>query len=690
MTAVDTLPASHHRAPPASRGLARAADRIQPWLAWTVWGLILLAVSSLAVGQDRATPPRVAEAIGWVVGMLAVGSLGAVAVSMRRARLQSWLLLGYASFWSVGLYAYHTLQPADGVPVDLDTARRTIAVGDTAYVLGLHSLLFLLLIVPTGRLLSIRWRPLAWLVGASAALWSLQSIVFAQRVTDVQAYIDRASWASLSGVELSPQEELLFGIGQPIMTMLFIVPMIALLYQRARSARGEERQQLKWVALGGVGMLVALALFLPQPDSGWMRQAQRFIPGLASAWLAMGFAFAIFKYRLWDIDLVVRRSLVYGVMWLVIAAVYAGVAAGLGLAAGANFPIEVAVGLTVGATLVFQPARRWLERVADRSVFGRRDSAVEAIQSLGEIVETADRPRDIARELAAITTSSVRLGWAEVEIDRTIVATRGVPSAAPVISTPIVWRGEEFGTLRCRRRRGDSLDDEDVAVLNALVSQAALAISHARLTTRIVQTQEQERRRIERDIHDGAQQDLAALIARLGLARTRTPADGPIAETLAWIQHDVRRILADLRELAQGIHPSVLRDGGLVAAIEDRCARLPIDVVVRAPETLINRRFSGELEMAAYFCVTEGLTNALKHAGARSVEVSLALADGSLRVAVSDDGRGLDSSSQGGGSGLAGLSDRIHALGGTMRLSRNAGGGTRLEANLPVTNEASS
>jgi signal transduction histidine kinase len=307
-----------------------------------------------------------------------------------------------------------------------------------------------------------------------------------------------------------------------------------------------------------------------------------------------------------------------------------------------------------------------------------------AIQAFGEVVGGAEGPGDLAAELATTAARALGLAWVEVVIEGAETVVVGTSNGEPITRVPVSWRDEDFGTLRCRPARGGRITHDDSALLESLAAQAALAISRARLASRIVQAQEQERRRIERDIHDGAQQDLAALMARLSLARSRAGEDELMRETLDGIQRDVRRILADLRELAQGIHPSVLRDGGLVAAIEDRCARLPIDVRFHSSADLAGRRFAPEIEAAAYYCVAEALANALKHSGSSSIDIELGATESELIASVTDAGRGLDSGAVRGGSGLAGMADRLRALGGGLTIDQAPTGGLRVTAILPI------
>jgi signal transduction histidine kinase len=344
----------------------------------------------------------------------------------------------------------------------------------------------------------------------------------------------------------------------------------------------------------------------------------------------------------------------------------------------------VAIVLTVAATLLFQPARRWLERVADRLVFGSRESTIAAIQEFGSSIKIDSPSQDIARDLADVTRRVLGAQAVEVRIEGSEPVVVGEWGEGKTIAVPLVWGRESFGTVRCLPRRGMGIDSGDVRFVEALGSQASLAISNARLASRMVTAQESERRRIERDIHDGVQQDLAAQIGQLALARARAGGDADLAARLASIQREMQRTLTEIRDLAQGIHPSVLRDGGLVAAIEDKCSRLPLAVTLDVPSYLRDQRFIDELEAAAYFTVTEAVANAVKHARADQVSVRLHRVGEDLVVEVADDGVGFYTDNVVTGTGLGGLSDRLRALGGVLDVDSQPGVGTTIRARLPV------
>jgi signal transduction histidine kinase len=269
----------------------------------------------------------------------------------------------------------------------------------------------------------------------------------------------------------------------------------------------------------------------------------------------------------------------------------------------------------------------------------------------------------------------------------------------------LVHGEQPIGAIDCGPKREGAFSAKDHELLTSIGRQAALAIHNAALNAelrarlvhierqarelaasraRIVQAEEAGRRRIERDIHDGVQQELVALLAKLRLARNQL-GRGPeqVATTLAELQEDARQALADLRELARGIHPPVLSDRGLLEAIEARVARLPIEVRIQADGLARGARLPEAIEGAAYFLVCEGLANTLKYAAAQHASVRLAATPTRVRIEVIDDGQGFDPAAVT-CSGLRGLADRIEAVGGSLRIESRPGDGTCLGAELPA------
>jgi signal transduction histidine kinase len=275
-------------------------------------------------------------------------------------------------------------------------------------------------------------------------------------------------------------------------------------------------------------------------------------------------------------------------------------------------------------------------------------------------------------------------------------AVSGTLSGLPALRVPLERGGEAVGHIECGAKDG-GYQPGDRELLATLAGQAATAIANVQLTARlaeqvaelarsrarIVAAQDTERRRIERNLHDGAQQHVVALIMKLRLARNQVGrGDRSADEVFDELRSDARELLTDLRELAHGIHPPVLSDQGLVAAVEARVDRLPLEVRVHADAAMRSRRLSEDVEGAAYFVICEALTNVVKHSAARTAGIDLSTQDGQLTVLVHDDGVGLVAGAN--GHGLTNLRDRVEALGGRLRVSSEPDSGTRVLAELPV------
>jgi signal transduction histidine kinase len=490
--------------------------------------------------------------------------------------------------------------------------------------------------------------------------------------------------------------EMLSALGPVTAGMRSIISMtvlaaVVVLYLRYRRESQGTRRQIRWVLFGsGAALALGAAPFVVAPLVGIGTAAHdSFVlaaSSLALVIIPLSVVIGVEQPSWIDADAVIRKTFTYGVLSLGIFVVYGAIAAGLGLAAGARLPIEAAIVVTAVLAFAFHPMKDHLQAVADRWVFGDRPSALEAITGLEQTATQEDSVEELAARLAELVRTGARLRWATVAIEPDVVSSSGTVAADTAATVAITRGGESLGEIRCGPKLAGHLGSHDTDLIDALAGQAGLLISNLRLAGRIVQAQEAERRRLERNIHDGAQQELVALVAKLGLARAQARQGGVNEKDLLELQSDAQAILRDLRELAQGIHPSVLTDGGLVEAVEDRCSRLPIDVEVDTSPDLRTRRFEDDIEGAAYFFVAEALANTMKHASATRARVAIHDTDGDLHLTVTDDGIGFapDAIRH---NGLAGLRDRFTALSGLVTVESQPGSGVVLRARLPTDRE---
>jgi signal transduction histidine kinase len=318
---------------------------------------------------------------------------------------------------------------------------------------------------------------------------------------------------------------------------------------------------------------------------------------------------------------------------------------------------------------------------------------------LDDLVGALREPGDaLAERICRSVASALDVTWVRLVVDGRIEAVVGTPGQA-VVSVSLQAGGADEGVLECGPRRG-GWSAAEVGQLDAIATPAALALREAALTreltarvaeltasrSRLVQVEQQVRVQIERDLHDGLQQQLVALLARLAVIREYLDAENldaasPAGAALGAAHELAGQSLRDLRTLVAGLHPVLLSDRGLVAAVQARADLLPIPVAVDADPRIATRRFPLEVEGAAFFVVSEALANVLKHSGSAHARVVLAPHDGGLRVAVADEGSGTARYS---GSGLRGLRDRVEALGGHFDLQSTLDVGTTVVADFLV------
>jgi signal transduction histidine kinase len=658
---------------------------------------VALAVLELSGGQLSGGAVDVGTGLAWYVA-------GALAYMARPGNRAAWLLLVMATMLEIGKAIGAALSLAAVTRPGVAHAWAAVVVVDAAGWAVLSAGVAVFAIFPDGRYQRAyeRWVVRGVLV-AFLPLMVLQ-LLESQRVDTSQfgwIPLTAASPIYLGGLDLvGTVAGVVIGAN-----LLAIVPVLALLLLRYRRFGDEQRRQIKWplytLSVAAIGVLIIS--LVPQTFMPFWVAAVVYLA--TQALLPAGLAMGIVMHRALDIDDVIRRSVVYGALWALIAAAYVVVAASFGIAVGQRVPLTLAVLLAIVATLLFQPARRRLEGLADRLVFGHRITGYELISRLGVRLQSTVAAEDVAGSVANAVREGLGASWVRVTLNRpepTPIATAGYEPTEPAsaeLSAPLVHGDRVVGVIECGPKVEGRYDAADQELVNTLGRQAALAIRNSQLSfelsqhldelaasrARLVQAEEVGRRRLERDLHDGVQQELVGVLARLGLARNQLRRDRDLAETtLREAQVDAQRALEGLQELARGIHPAILTDRGLIEAVEERATRMTIPVEVHANGLGQGARFPLELEGAAYFFVSEALANILKYASASRVHVRFHSEPGQLVVEVEDDGRGFDLKGVT-KSGLRGLEDRISALGGRVEVTSRPGHGTDLRAYLPVT-----
>ncbi|MBM7503630.1 ATP-binding protein [Agromyces aurantiacus] len=481
---------------------------------------------------------------------------------------------------------------------------------------------------------------------------------------------------------------------------------MAVLVARAFFGAPEVRARMRlmtWVVLGLV-VSWSLWLFVPSPPV----EAAVFVTLAA---IPIAAVHGILRYGAFDIAPGARAQFVARSSTVLITALYGIAVAAPALLFVDSLTVVGAVLLTTLMAVGLLPVRGWTQRRIQRLVFGDRDRQFGMLSELGERLERSGDPRELLTHLAAAVRDGLDASWVRIRPVTTDDASAwpagvaGVVAGDPVESVDLVHADETLGRIEVGPRRRGEYSDAERTVLRTVAGQAAASVANVRLTAqlaarldeltasreRIVAAQDDERRRLERDLHDGIQQDVVAQIAGLRLARNRLARGDLEPGELTALQDQARATLTDLRELARGIHPPVLSDNGLVAAVESGVARFPIPLTVEADAAVRAERYPEEVETTAYYVVREALANTAKHAGATHASVEIARSDGRLRVTISDDGCGIDPSlgREASRGGLANIRDRVAALRGTVSVGADAPSGTRVLVDLPIAREGS-
>lgn len=474
----------------------------------------------------------------------------------------------------------------------------------------------------------------------------------------------------------------------PLALMAGVVSGVASLILRFRRSHGDERQQLKWLVLASVPLAITFAGF-----------GNVLVSAVAVLLIAVPVALAILRFRLYDIDLVINRALVYGVLGLLVAAAYLVLATALGRLAGAEGSPATATAATVMAALVALAARQAVQQAIGRLLYGRRGDPLAVIGSVARRLESAGTPEGLLTGVVGDLREALKLDAVAVyAVDGALLAGTARPEEGARLA--LAHQGELVGELRVWTARGDALKPGDLRLLQDLGPQLAVAIEAVRLKRdlqrareRLVAALEDERRRLRRDLHDGLGPTLTAITLRADAATNlfaRDPARS--LELLAELRGAAGDAIAEVRQLVHGLRPMALDELGLVGAIREQ--GIAIDRAgIAGPEVVIDEGprlppLPAAVEVAAFRIATEAITNAIHHAGARQCRVRI-IANTALEVEVTDDGHGWEGRLTP-GVGIQSMRERAADLGGTLTIEPVPGGGTSVLARLPLTTASAS
>jgi signal transduction histidine kinase len=572
---------------------------------------------------------------------------------------------------------------------------------------SLGALILIFLLFPTGKPLSRRWR---WVVRVTVfvvALFTLGTALDPARLEfakQLPRLTNPAGVEALRGFNNSPS---FFAI-----MILLVISAVGLLL-RLRRSQGDERQQLKWfvfavgISVGSLVVAIFISFLSPALSSTLFSLA--FNLGFAVA-VPLAAALAILRYGLYEIDVVISKTLVYALLAAFFTAVYVAVVVGLGTLIGSAHNTFLTLVAAAVIAIAFNTVRDRARRFADRMVYGKRSTPYEVLSEFSEHMGDTYALDDILPRMATVLAEGtggrsqiwLRLGdvlrsVAVWPADEKLVASQDIivegdepPTFAGVSkATPVLQGSELLGAITVTKSANDPLRPAEVRLIEDVASQAGLVLRNVRLIEelrasrqRLVKAQDEERRRIERNIHDGAQQQLVALAIKANLAESFVGRDeAKERDMLAQLKSEATSALENLRELARGIYPPLLADKGLAVALESQAKKSVVPATVESDGI---GRYPREIEAAVYFCCLEALQNVSKYAQASAVRIDLSGDPGELTFQVVDDGMGFDTGTTGYGTGLQGMADRLEALGGSLKVRSAPGGGTTVTGSAPT------
>ena len=604
-----------------------------------------------------------------VIGIAAVAVVVGLLVLFRgAARRIGWLLVAHGVCFGVVLTTGAT-----------GTGRPQMAVDQLAAGAWVFLFLWLVLIaylMPDGHALSPGWR--RWMFTGLAGVAAF--LVGAAGDADGFREVHDGAEPPLAWLP-SPVAGVLGVIGL-LLTVLLLFGAVFALRARLRRSSGQTRLQLLWLVWGATSLPLALVLLwvahFALRDNAVVIDLALVLAGIA---LPVTIGIAILRHQLFDIELILSRTLTYGVLVAAVVAVYA-----LSLAVAERLVGDSALGGVIAVALVavvMQPAYSTLRRRIERWVYGYRSEPAIALRRLGASLESAD-PLHVVEAIA----TSVREA---LKVDRVWVAAPGSEQGLDprAVRVPLIHRDELIGHLVVEVSAGRRLSPADTALLQDLARHAAVTVRAAQLAaelqasrSRIVTAREEERKRLRRELHDGVGPSLAAILMKLEAARSRKDATARDA-LLTEIRDETKAAITEVRRAVDELRPPAIDEMGLSGAIRQRAASLSTDQLVfevhgsPAPPPI-----PAAVEVAAFRIASEAMTNVAKHSRASRCRVALVF-DEVLELTVTDNGRG-NGHPTGNGVGWSSMTERAAELGGTCTISDDVHGGLVVRALLPL------
>ena len=683
--------------------------RLARTIAWTLVGIyILLAGAGLTLQGVSHTPYTQTGLPALIILVSLVGVwmvTGALIISRHPQHPVGWLLcvglfFSALDMFSAGYAAYDTYVFSSSLP-GVDLALIWLKL-DSLGSYGLVAFTLIVLLFPDGKFLSPGWRKIAWTaIGALLILLLLQAV----EPGPVDPYTLPTRPNPL-GVDAS-----LWGFLKPLMWTTFSILLLCYgaafvsLIIRLRNSSGDVRQQIKWLTfpVGLVGIFFLLFTI------GIVVRASEVIQGailafgqFAVAGIVIAIAFAIFKYHLYDIDIIINRTLVYGALTVSVVLIYILIVGGLGTFFQAQDNLVIALLATGMVAVLFQPLREWLQRRVNKLIYGERDDPIEALSRLGKQMELALSSDQVLPMLVKTIAQTLKLPFVGITSKGQRDITFGQESDNPV-SFPFTFQGETTGVLLASPRSpSETFSSAETRLLQNLARQAGAAVRNAQLTAdlqrsrqNIITAREEERHRLRRDLHDGIGPTMAGLTLKLdaakdlvlsGLESGQTKELEEAVQLLGELKAQTQETVQNIRHIVHALRPPSLDVLGLIPALQAHFGQvvsprsLAIQMNTSPPDF---PRLSAAVEVAVYRIILEAVTNVIHHAGAGTCDVLLAIENGDLKIEIKDNGVGLPKGYNR-GIGLDSMRERADELGGRLELSSSSQG-TRVYAQIPIS-----
>ena len=663
-------------------------------VAAVAWSLCTLNVALIIGAVGLAAINHIdLMSLSYLVFVLACALVGGLVASARPANAVGWLFTGSALSFALmectGEYAIYGLYTQPGA---LPAAHALAWPQTWLWEPGIMLIVvFLPLFFPDGRLPSPRWRPLVRLEALVAGTMGVVAAVV-PRVAHEAGGDNGPALANPLGIGgLQPAARLIGG-AMPALLALMMVASASGLILRFRRSTGATRAQMKWLTYAIVATLALYLLEKLYPPAVPITVVE-----LAAIPVAVGIA--VLHYRLYDIDHLINRTLVYAALTAIVAGIYVLLVGFVTRSFQMRDSSLVAPLATGIVAVLFQPLRERLQRTVNRLLYGQRDEPYAVLSRLGLRLEETLAPEAVLSAIVETVASALKLpyvGIALQDAEGLVLATAQGTAVPDPIRLPLVYQREAVGELLLAPRSGsDDFTPADRRLLDDLARQAGVAVQAVQLTAalkrsreRLVSARDEERRRLRRDLHDGLGPMLASLTLKLDAARTLLTRDPAATDRLLVdLKGQAKSAVTDIRRLVYALRPPALDDLGLRSALREQAMAYDqegLRVTVEVPEHL--PPLPAAVEVAAYRIAQEAITNVARHASARSCVVRLSLSQvvDALCLEIRDDGQGI-SSDRRAGVGLTSMRERAEELGGSCDIDAPSTGGTRVRAFLPCS-----